>query len=108
MQDQEFSPELIRHLRNVCKHHPHPRVRQQVQAVLWHALDFSDPDIALALGVTVETVRSYLGKYAQGGLDALLRFQVEGRVSALAAHTTSLEEEFRQRPPTSARNALRP
>ena len=34
MQDQEFSPELIGHLRGVCKHHPHPRVRQQVQAVL--------------------------------------------------------------------------
>ena len=105
MQHQQFSPKFIRHLRSVCKHHPHPRVRQQVQAVLWHALGFSDADIARALGVTGATVRSYLRKYARGGLDALLRFRVGGRVSGLAPHTTSLEEEFRQRPPTSAREA---
>ena len=52
MQDQQFSPEFIRHLRSVCKHHP-------------HALGFSDADIHRALGVTVTTVRSYLRKYAQ-------------------------------------------
>ena len=105
MHNQQFSPELIRHLRSIIKYHPHPRVRQPVQAVLWHALGFSDADIARALGVTVVTVRSYLRKYAQGGLDALLRFRVGGRVSGLAPYTTSLEEEFRLRPPTSARNA---
>ena len=105
MQDQQFSPECIRHLRSVCQHHPHPRVRQQVQAVLWHALGFSDSDIARVLGVTVATVRSYLRKYAQGGLDALLRFEVGGRVSQLTEHATTLKEEFRQRPPTSARDA---
>ena len=69
------------------------------------ALGFSDADIARALGVTVATVRSHLRKCAQDGLDALLRFEVGGRVSRLAAHTTSFEEEFRQRPPTSARDA---
>ncbi len=72
----------------------------------WHAeRRWIRRHIARALAVTVVTVRSYWRKYAQGGLDALLRFRVGGRVSGLAPYTTSLEEEFRLRPPTIARDA---
>ncbi len=73
----QLSQDTIQQLRELRMHHPHPRVREKVDAVLMCALDFSRPQIARLLGVTETTVRSYLKAYAEGGLDAILRFEVE-------------------------------
>ena len=103
----QVSKDTVQQLRELRKHHPHPRVRQKVDAVLMCALDFSRPQTARLLGVTETTVRSYLKAYAEGGIDAILRFEVGGRVSALKDHQTSIGEEFERNPPTSARDAAR-
>lgn len=96
---------MISQLREFRKHHPHPRVRQKIDAVLMHALDFAQDDIARFLGVTDTTVRSYMREYAEGGPDALLQFEVGGSVSKLTPYRTSIQEEFKRRPPANPREA---
>ena len=48
----QVSEKMICQLPEFRKHHPHPRVRQKIDAVLMHALDFAQDDIARFLGVT--------------------------------------------------------
>ena len=104
----QVSEKMISQLREFRKHHPHFRVRQKIDAVLMHALDFAQDDIARFLGVTDTTVRSYMREYAEGGLDARLHFEVGGSVSKLTPHRTGIQEEFKQRPPANAREAGQP
>ena len=75
----QVSEDTIQQLRELRVHHPHPRVRQKVDAAC--ALDFSRPETARLLGVTETAVRPYLKAYAEDGLDAILSFVVGGSVS---------------------------
>ena len=100
-----FTDEDIAQLRYLRLNYPHPRVRQKIDAVYLKALGYPHHEIARFLNVTETTVRSYLKEYAEGGLDAVLRFEVGGSVSALEPHRTSITEEFERNPPASAREA---
>lgn len=58
----------VRHARY---HHPHPRVRRKLEAVLLKAAGLPHQQIASIVGVSENTLRSYLEAYAGRGLAGL-------------------------------------
>lgn len=81
-------------------YHPNPRVQRRMEA-LWLKLHGETHErIAQLAGITRRTVQRVLDIFAEGGLEAVRQFHEKGRDNALAPHRQSLEEEFRQRPPT--------
>ena len=57
--------------------------------------------------VSDATVDCYVALYRAGGIDGLKPFDWQGPTSELAAHQTSLAEEFRARPPRTTAEASR-
>lgn len=101
-----ISEEDTKELRYQRYHHPHPRVQQKMESVYLKSFGLPHHLIASIVGVTETTLRSYLLAYAEGGIAALERFETGGSTSELAAHTTSLVEEFNSHPPQTVNEAV--
>lgn len=100
-----FSPEEIRELRYERFHHPHPLVQQKCEALLLKAVQLPTAKIAEILDITENTVRNYFHEYLAGGYTSLKAIRYQGQPSQLREHRTSIEEEFRLRPPASVAEA---
>jgi transposase len=85
--------------------HPHPRVQQRMWALWMKAEQFAHQDIARALGVTSETVLSYMLFYRDGGLEGLRTLTFHKPASELKEHQATLEAYFREHPPSSIAQA---
>jgi transposase len=100
-----FSAEDQQALHKERYEHPHPRVQQRME-VLWlisQGVIYSQA--ARLAGVSEATVDRYVAVYRQGGLEALREFNWCKPTSALLDHRDSLEESFRQHPPTTVAEA---
>lgn len=100
-----FTEEEIAQLRYEQLHHPHPRVREKMEVVYLKAKGLSHKDIGEICNITQPTVRSYLTTYIEQGIEGLKVFCVQQPSSKLHVHKTSIEEEFRQRPPATVAEA---
>jgi transposase len=85
--------------------HPHPRVQQRMWVVWLKDRGFAHQDIARAMGVTDDTVTSYLTSYVDHGLDGLRAITFHRPESELKAHQTTLEAYFREHPPATVAEA---
>jgi transposase len=94
--------DAIRHDRY---HHPHPRVQQKMEVLWLKHHGFTHEDIARLADVSRRTVQRYLDAFADGGLERVRRLPWQGQANALAPHRVSLEEDFVDHPPRSAREA---
>jgi transposase len=56
-------------------------------------------------GLNVKTIRSHLHLYKNGGIEGLKQCNIYRRKGELDEHKQSIEEEFRQRPPASIKEA---
>jgi len=93
-----LSEEEEARVRHERYHHPHPRVRRKLEAVLLKAAGLPHHQIAGIVGVSENTLRSYLDAYALRGIAGLLAVQFYRPTSELAAHAATLAAHVRAHP----------
>jgi transposase len=103
----EFSPADIERLQTQRHHHPHPRVRQRMEALYLKALGYPHQEIGRIVGITQKTLRSYLRLYQTAGIVGLEALKFHQPVSALEPYREILIAEFMRQPPRSINEAVR-
>src|SRR5256714_4531163 len=86
-------------------HHPHPRVQRKMEALYLKSQGLAPEDICRLCAISKTTFYRYLHTCHDGGIEALKEVPFYRRQSQLAAYHTSLEADFRQRPPASVAEA---
>lgn len=102
----EFSEAVIQGLHYECYHYPHPRVQRKMEALWLKSQELSHNKIAQLTGITSKTLTSYLQEYKDGGIEKLKEIKFYGPVSKLKEHTCTIEQYFREYPPSSIREAM--
>jgi transposase len=102
-----FTQEEIQALDYQRYHHPHPRVQRKMEALLLKARGLPHHQIAHCMGICENTLRSYLEQYQAGGIEALKVLQFHRPSSELEAHRDSIEDSFREHPPTTIPEAVK-
>lgn len=103
----EFTEEEIEQLHHDRRYHPHPRVRQRIEAIYLKSLGYSHKEIGRILRIDQETLRSYLRMYQTGGIEALKELNFYRPVSELEAHREKLKAEFEAHPPKTINEAVK-
>ena len=94
-----FSEEMRKRLRHERIHHPHPRVRQRLEALYLKSEGWPHQAICAGLGISKPTLVSYLRAYQEGGFVALTACRFRQAQSALAPYEDRISIAFAQRPP---------
>jgi transposase len=102
-----FTEEEVKELDFERYHHPHPRVQKKMEVVLLKAKGLSTEQIAHCVGICQNTVRRYLREYERGGREVLKEVRFRQPESELQAYQRTLEEHFREHPPTSIAQATK-
>ena len=102
-----FSEDERQQLRRERFEHPHPRVQLRMEVLWLISCGEAYSSAARLADVSDATVDRYVALYRERGIDGLKQFDWQGPTSELAAHQTSLEEEFRARPPHTTAEAGR-
>lgn len=100
-----FSPEAIKALEFERLHHPHPRVQQKMWTVWLKACGLPHREICRLVGISENTMRSYLTEYVKGGVEALKKLSFRRPHSELDAHRETVELYFRREPPATVAEA---
>jgi len=79
--------------------HPDPRVQQRMEVLWLISQGEAHARAGQLAGVSKATVGRYVATFRRHGVAGLRQFHWAKPVSALAAHRTTLEAEFRTRPP---------
>ncbi len=103
----EFIEEEIEQLHHERRYHPHPRVRQKMEAIYLKTLGYSHKEIGHILRIDQKTLRSYLRMYQAGGIEALKALNFYRPVSELEAHQEKLKAEFEAHPPKTINEAVK-
>jgi transposase len=101
-----FSSQDIESLHYERFHHPHPRVRMKMEALLLKSKGLSHQEITRLMGISPNTLRRYLREYAEGGLEGLKQLFYHRPQSELASYQEMLSAHFLQHPPSSIGDAL--
>jgi hypothetical protein len=67
----EFSEEEKRELQHQRFHHPHPRVQIKMEALWLKSQGMEHQMITRLVGISANTLRSYLNEYESGGIERL-------------------------------------
>ena len=102
----EFSTEEVEQLHYERRYHPHPRVRQRLEAVYLKAIGYQHQEIGRIVGISQKTLRSYLRMYQSGGIEALKELNFYRPQSELDDHREQLKAEFEARPAKSINEAV--
>ena len=86
-------------------HHPDPMVMKRCETVFLHAKGMKTGQIRKLTGMDVKTIRAHLHLYENGGIKALKQREPYRPKGELEEHKKSIEDEFRQRPPATIREA---
>jgi transposase len=92
-------------LRHWRFHHPDPRVQVRMEALYLRRQGVATRDILRLCGVSKASFHRYLRAYVTGGLEELKHLKPRRPRRALHHHGTTLEAEFRRRPPTTVAEA---
>lgn len=101
----ECSAEDLERLRHERVYHPHPRVRQRLEAVYRKSRHVPHSEICDSVHITKPTLVKYLRLYQRGGLAALKEIHFRQPQSALAPYEGRIRASFPQHPPASLAQA---
>ena len=93
-----FTDKDIDQLHQERTQHPHPRVRQRMEAVYLKALKLSHQEIGRIVRISPTTLREYLLLYQRGGIEALKELNFNQPKSELEEYQDELRQEFEQKP----------
>lgn len=101
----EFTEEQHQAIGHERFYHPDPLVQRRME-ILWLKLHGETHErIAVLTDTSRRTVQRVLDLFWNGGLEAVRQFQWHRPTSELRTHVSTLEEEFRQRPPHTVAEA---
>jgi len=100
-----FTEETVALLRYERFHHPHPRVQKKMEALLLKSEGLGHEEICRIVGITANTLRTYLREFLAGGVEALKAFRISHSQGAWDSHRTTLEAYFREHPPATVKEA---
>ena len=103
----EFSESDQQALNYERYHHPHPRVQRRMEALWLKSQGLAHHQIARLCGISGNTLRAYLKRYAAGGIESLKQLSFHRPQSALQAHRAHLEAHLRAHPPRTINEAVR-
>jgi transposase len=101
-----FSESDIKQLQHERFHHPHHRVQIKMEAVLLKSQGLKHKEICKILGISGNTLRSYIRDYREGGIEKLKEINFYKPKSELEKHRWTIEEYFRKCPPTDIKEAM--
>ena len=101
----DFTQEDIDELNYLRFYHPDPMVMKRCETVYLKAKKLKTGQIHDLTGFDVKTIRSHLHLFKNGGIEALKHREPYRPKSELDKHKLSIEEEFRQRPPATIKEA---
>ena len=102
----EFTEEEKKALNHERFHHPHPKVQRKMEALWLKSHGESHNKIAKLTGVTVNMVTHYIKEYKTGGIERLKQLNFYRHHSQLEKHTKSIEEDFKDHPPATIKEAM--
>jgi transposase len=102
----EFTEEEKRALNHERYNHPHPKVQRKMEAMWLKSQGESHKKIAQLTGVTINMVTRYIKEYQSGGIERLKQLQYPRSRSELDKHIQSIEQNFKQRPPATIKEAM--
>jgi transposase len=102
----EFTEEEAQALNYERYHHPHPRVQRRMEALWLKSQNVSHKEICRLTGISPNTLRSYLRKYQECGIEGLKEVNFHQPQSELNQHTATIEAYFREHPPASVKEAM--
>lgn len=100
-----FTEEIIEQLRYERYHHPHPLVQRKMEALLLKSEGLSHKQIGKIVGVSQATLRTYFDQYQRGGIEELKKLNFYRPKSELEEHDSTIEEEFKNKPPATLKEA---
>jgi len=102
----EFTKEEKRTINYYRYHHPHPKVQRKMEAMWLKSQGVNHKKIAQLSGVTINMVTRYIKEYRSGGIERLKQLQYRPSRSELDIHIQSIEQNFKQRPPATIKEAM--
>jgi Transposase and inactivated derivatives len=100
-----FTQNDIDELNYLRFHHPDPMVMKRCETLYLKAKKLKTGQIHELTGFDVKTIRSHLHRYKKGGIEALKQREPYRPQGELEKHKLSIEQEFRERPPASIKEA---
>ena len=100
-----FTEEIIEQLRYERYHHPHPLVQRKMEALLLKSEGLSHKQIGQIVGVSQAMLRTYFDQYQRGGIEELKKLNFYRPKSELEEHDSTIEEEFKNKPPATLKEA---
>ena len=89
----EFSPETIEQLQYGKRRHPHPRVRQKMEALYLKSQGMPHYQICQLVGIRGRaTLVRYFREYQTGGLDQLQKLTIASRKAFWRCIATKLKK----------------
>jgi transposase len=86
-------------------YHPHPQVQRKMEVVWLKSLGKEAPEISQIAHVSITTVYRYLASYRAGGIEQLKELNFYRPQSDLVKHKAKIEEDFRNHPPATMKEA---
>lgn len=102
----EFTEEEKQALHYERFHHPHPKVQRKMEVLWLKSQGENHKKIARLTGMTINTVTNHIKEYKAGGIERLKQLQYHPAGSELDQHIQSIEQDFRQRPPATIKEAM--
>ena len=87
-------------------YHPHPRVRQKMEALWLKSQELPHQEICRLSSISEPTLCSYLKDYQAGGLEQLKVINFYQPESELMAHQQTMVAYFAQHPPATIKQAM--
>ena len=101
----EFTSEQIKTLQHQAYSHPHPFVQRKMHVLLMKSADIPHNKIIKSVGISENTLRSYLHQYQHGGIEELKQINFHKPKSELYQHQSTIEDHFRKNPQYSIKEA---
>jgi transposase len=95
----------IAELRHWRFHHPDPHIQVRMEALYLRSQGVANHDILRLCGISKASFHRYLTAYVTGGIEPLKHLEPRRPRSALHHHRTTIEADFRQRPPATVAEA---
>lgn len=95
----EFTDEQVERLAYERFHHPHPRVQKKMEAVFLKAKGLPQWEICELVGISSNTLRSYLREFRDGGVERLKQWTSGGTSSQLDEHIDAICDQLVAHPP---------
>jgi transposase len=105
MQRTSYTEEEKNAFQKFRYNYPDERIMRRFEILWLHANGKFAPEIAPLVQQKPRTVRDVINMYKKGGIELVTTIDSNHPTSELEKHKTSLIEEFKLRPPTTAKEA---